>query len=79
MADLNLDGRPDVVQTSVPGGDIAVLLGNGDGSLRAPVRYATDLGARSAAVGDLNGDGKPDVVVINQDGNDVNILLNTTP
>jgi len=57
VADMNADGKPDLVVGGAP--FLAVLLGNGDGTFRqrdyAPV---WDVGV----VGDVNRDGVPDVV-----------------
>jgi hypothetical protein len=59
IADVNLDARLDVVFSTEAG--TSVLLGNGDGTLQAPLFYGS--GFESAVViGDANGDGKPDVV-----------------
>jgi hypothetical protein len=60
VADLNGDGKPDLV---VANGNVGVLLGNGDGTFQAAVNYGSGLsGANSVAVADVNGDGKPDLV-----------------
>lgn len=73
VADVNGDGKPDIVianlcATSVCSNDgsVGVLLGNGDGTFRSVVTYDSG-GSRSSsvAVADVNGDGKPDVVVAN--------------
>jgi Bacterial Ig-like domain (group 3)/FG-GAP-like repeat len=74
VADVNGDGKPDLIvgnesATNHPAGSdgrVSVLLGNGDGTFRAPRSY--DSGGwkvNSVAVADVNGDGKPDVIVIN--------------
>lgn len=65
VADLNGDGRPDLVVTSDEGGTAGVLLGNGDGTFQPAVTYGSGGSAASVAVGDVNGDGKPDLVVTN--------------
>jgi hypothetical protein len=70
-ADLDGDGDQDLV---VPHsaeevlawseGGVEVLLGRGNGTFAAPVRYSTGLrGPRTAALGDFNGDGFVDAAI----------------
>src|SRR5208337_695820 len=74
VADVNGDGKPDVVvanwcaysSCTVPGNNVGVLLGKGDGSFQTAVVYPSGgLYADSVVVADVNGDGKPDLVVAN--------------
>ncbi|HEX7272135.1 MAG TPA: VCBS repeat-containing protein, partial [Casimicrobiaceae bacterium] len=58
VADFNRDGRSDLAFT---GSDkVGVLLGNGDGSLKAPRLYLVR-NAEVVAPADFNGDGVPDL------------------
>jgi hypothetical protein len=78
VADFNGDGKLDLavggpsLATNSSGdydsGTVTVLLGNGDGTFKAPVTIASPSGfTRSIATVDLNGDGKPDLVVSNEE------------
>jgi hypothetical protein len=75
IADLNADGKPDLVM--VEGGDlsVSVYLGNGDGTFGAKTDFPVGLSPTSVAVGDLNGDGKPDLAVTNGGNGTISILL----
>jgi hypothetical protein len=73
IADVNADGKPDVVVASeetdvtTQNGAVGVLLGNGDGTLQQAVVYSSGAsGSTSIAAADVNGDGKIDLVVANQ-------------
>jgi hypothetical protein len=66
VADLNRDGKLDVVVANGDSNTVGVLLGNGDGTLRPAITYDSGgFSPRSVAVADVNGDGKPDLVVAN--------------
>jgi hypothetical protein len=74
-ADLNGDGKLDLVTANFGGNNVSVLRGNGDGTFQSPVNYDVGIHPTSVAVADLNGDGKPDLVVTNRDGNSVSMLV----
>jgi hypothetical protein len=77
LADVNLDGKPDLVianwcvagqngQGCPSGGVVGVLLGNGDGTFQSAKSFGSGaMGAVSVAVADVNGDAKPDILVAN--------------
>jgi hypothetical protein len=64
VGDFNGDGRPDLAVTSNYGPNLAILIGNGDGTFQPAVNYPISGSlATQAAVGDFNGDGKLDLAV----------------
>jgi len=83
VGDFNGDGRPDIVVANNGinpaggwlAGTVSVLLGNGDGTFRAHVDYATGTGPDSVAVGDFNGDHALDLAVMAPAAHVVDVLL----
>ena len=83
VADVNRDGRPDLLVANAcagsdcSNGSVGVLLGNGDGTFQPAAAYAS--GGYSAdfiAIADVNGDGKPDLLVANDSTpGEVGVLL----
>lgn len=78
--DLNGDGKLDLVvgYQDPNSSSMSVLLGNGDGTFRAPVDYAAGFEPGAVTIADLNGDGKLDIVAANFGnfgGNTVSVLL----
>jgi hypothetical protein len=75
VADVNGDGRPDLVGGSTTGA-VRVALGLGGGAFAGSASYAAGGGPiTDVAVGDVDGDGRPDVVVAT--GTGVAVLLGT--
>jgi hypothetical protein len=80
VGDLNHDGIPDLVVAnshSTGGyGNVAVLLGKGDGTFDKPVRYKAGIAPWQVVLGDFNGDGNLDMAVVPIDGeNKIYVLL----
>ncbi|AWN38561.1 beta strand repeat-containing protein [Methylobacterium radiodurans] len=62
-ADLNGDGKLDLVVPNTASNSLSVLIGNGDGSFRPAVNYPVSSSPISGALADVTGDGKIDIVV----------------
>ncbi|SEU30768.1 Ig-like domain (group 1) [Stigmatella erecta] len=63
VAELNRDGRPDLVAARGAQGRVSVALGNADGTFSVPPAVNTGGTPSGVAVEDLDGNGHPDVVV----------------
>src|SRR5262249_17475191 len=57
-------------------GQLTLLLGNGDGSLRAPLQIPEMGNLLWVGAGDWNGDGRLDLATTRESGNTVHVLLN---
>ncbi|MGC2326063.1 MAG: Ig-like domain repeat protein [Candidatus Sulfotelmatobacter sp.] len=74
MADLNGDGKPDIVVANVGcvtcgDGSMSVLLGNGNGTFETFVAYDSGgVFTNAEAIADVNGDGIPDLIAVNNYG-----------
>ena len=64
-ADVNGDGRLDLVVANFNDNTVSVLLANSDGSFQPRVDYATGVNPIAVVVADFNGDTKNDIAVIN--------------
>src|SRR5204863_2401263 len=65
VADLNSDGKLDLVVAGTDDNSIWVLMGKGDGAFQTAAKYGAGATPVSVAVGDFNGDGKLDLAVAN--------------
>ncbi|OWK38615.1 FG-GAP-like repeat-containing protein [Fimbriiglobus ruber] len=84
LGDVNYDGNLDIVAGSTgtaaaPQNQIAVLLGNGDGTFQAPVTYTAGASPSDIVLQDVNNDGAVDIVAANQGAGSVTVFTNTTP
>jgi len=79
--DVNGDGKLDLlfITQTFPSGltELAVMLGNGNGTFQRPVNYPSFVTGGELAIGDFNGDHKPDVAVADERGQALDVLLNT--
>ncbi|MBI1354036.1 MAG: hypothetical protein GC160_06800 [Acidobacteria bacterium] len=75
-ADLNADGKLDLVVANRFSDNLSTLTGNGDGTFRAAVQTA--VGSRPEFVGsaDFNGDGKADVAVLHGETATISMWMN---
>jgi len=72
-ADVNGDGRPDLLVAEPASGQLSVYLQQPDGSLAPPDTFPTLAGVSQIAAADWNGDGHPDVFLLSRDENAVGV------
>jgi hypothetical protein len=79
IADMNLDGNPDLVVVNTQTPYLSILLGNGKGGFHqapgSPVDVHSYPHPHGIAVADFNGDGIPDVVTDSWGNNQIELLL----
>ena len=77
MADVDSDGRLDLVVANKGSNDVSILLNQSQGNsitFASEHRLKADSGPVSTVVQDVTGDGIPDVLVSNSQSNDVMLL-----
>jgi len=82
-ADINADGRTDLIVPNVYDNTVSVLLnetapGAATPTFAAQQTFPTGSAPNAVAVTDVNGDGKPDLIAVNVNSHTVSVLLNTT-
>jgi hypothetical protein len=75
LADLNGDGRADMLVANRGGNELLVYLGRGDGTFDDARSFYAGTNPSGITVVDVNGDARLDVVVANAGSNDVSVLL----
>jgi hypothetical protein len=75
VADLNRDGRIDLVKIDGTASHVAVFLGTEDDSFGAETQVPLSLVPSVMATGDFNGDGILDIVVGDRNGESVSVLV----
>ena len=75
-ADFNGDGVLDIAVKGLSGSSIAVMLGNGDGSLQSATLLRTQFLSHFLVAADLDNNGAPELIELNGPGNSVNVLMN---
>ena len=65
-ADVNGDGRPDLLVAEPESGQLSVYLQQPDGSLAPPKTFPTLAGVSQLAASDWNGDGHPEIFLLSQ-------------
>jgi uncharacterized protein (DUF2141 family) len=77
VADVNGDGKPDVLASNSEDSMVGVLLGNGNGlfSYGSPFLFATGLYPSAVVMADVNGDGKLDAITADNAGSSASVLL----
>jgi flagellin len=75
-ADVNGDGKLDLIVVSSDDDVFGVSLGNGDGTFAASISYAMGDAAYSITVADFNNDGALDVATADFAGDSVSVRLN---
>ena len=75
VADVNGDGRPDIVTANFDTQAAGVLLGQAGGGFAPVSQYAAGGSPFGVAVADVNGDGRPDLITANYNGLSAGVLL----
>jgi hypothetical protein len=72
-ADVNGDGRPDLIVAEPASGQLSVYFQQPDGSLAPPKTFPTLAGVSQLVAGDWSGDGHTDIFLLSRDENAVGV------
>lgn len=78
LADVNGDGRPDLIVAVRTASLLDVLPGNGNGTFAAPVHVTTSSAPSIVVAGDVDGDGRPDLAATSGPNIAVNLNQGTS-
>ncbi len=82
IADINLDGRPDIIVTSGNSGTFSILrntsLGSGALAFAPKIDYFSFYHPDHVAIADMDNDGKPDIIISEFSNYEVDIYRNTS-
>jgi len=82
IADLDIDGKPDVIVANRSSNTISIFRNQSStgsinsSTLSQKLDLATQATPQYADIGDIDGDGKPDIAVTNQSSNSVSVFKN---
>src|ERR1041385_2740196 len=72
-ADINGDGRPDLLVAEPESGQISVCFQERDGSFGTAKQFSTLAGISDLAVADWDGDGKPEIFMLSADERQIGV------
>jgi hypothetical protein len=75
VADVNGDGKRDVVVADSFASSVSVLPGKGDGTFGSPTTFATGTTPWQVSVGDFDGDGHLDIASANAEDDTITVLM----
>ena len=78
-ADVNGDGKVDLICANSGNKTLSVLTNNGSGGFGLALSPGVGNNPVSVAAADINGDGRLDLICANSDDNTLSVLVNTSP
>ena len=75
-ADVNGDGKPDLISVNNLANTLTVLTNSGSGGFHSNATYTVGGGPLAVIAADVNGDGKPDLISANNLANTLTVLTN---